>query len=53
MNNDIIFVKHTWHGVSAVDFAAFGWTKGVPATLDCCSLLVLRDEKIVEWSDYA
>jgi ketosteroid isomerase-like protein len=53
VNGDIIFIEHKAHGTPAVDVALFGWKAGEPVTVDFCSLLVLKDGKVVEWSDYA
>ena len=53
VNGDSVFIEHKWHAVPASDLPLFGWTKGVPATLDCVSLFVFSAGKIVEWSDYA
>ena len=52
VNGETVFIEHSWHGLPAVDLPAFGWTKGVPASLDVCSVFVFSGGKIVEWSDY-
>lgn len=53
VNGDVIFVEHTAHGTPVADIAVFGWKAGESVAMDCCSLLVLKDGKIVEWSDFA
>lgn len=53
VNGDIIFIEHKGGGTPVVDIETFGWKAGEPATMDFVTLLVLKDGKIVEWSDYA
>lgn len=53
VNGDVISIEHKLHGTPVVDFLIFGWKAHEVVTLDCCSILVLRDGKIIEWSDYA
>ena len=52
-NGETVFLEHSWHGTPAQDVPAFGWTKGVPATLDVVSVFKFSGGKIVEWGDYA
>ncbi len=53
VNGDFIFVEHKAYGTPAVDVELFGWKVGEPIAMDFCSLLVLKDGRVVEWSDYA
>ena len=53
VNGNLIFIEHKAYGTPAVDVELFGWKEGEPVTMDCCTLLVLKNGKIVEWSDYA
>ncbi len=53
VNGDFIFIEHKAYGTPAVDVALFGWKAEEPVTMECCTLLVLKDGKMVEWSDYA
>lgn len=53
INGDTIFVEHRWQGTPAIDVPDFGWEAGKPTGLDCLSILVLSQGKIVEWTDYA
>ena len=53
INGETVFIEHKWHAVPKVAVPSFGWTEGVPATLDCLGLLVFSAGKVIEWSDYA
>ena len=53
INGEIVFTEHKWHAVPVAAVPSFGWTEGVPVTMDCCALLVFKDGKIIEYSDYA
>jgi len=51
-NGDCLFIEHQWKGTPAVTDPRWRWEEGVPRTSDVLSLLVIRDGKVVEWSDY-
>ena len=53
VNGEVVYLEHSWSGDPEVDLDAFGWKKGVPASLDVVSVFVFSGGKIVEWSDYA
>ena len=53
VNVETVFIEHKWHALPKVAVTSFGWTGGVPVTLDCLGLLVFSAGKAVEWSDYA
>jgi len=53
INGETVFIEHKWHAVPKVAVPSFGWTEGVPVTLDCVGLLVFSAGQIIEWSDYA
>ena len=52
VNGATVYVEHTWHAVPAHSDPAWGWEKGVPTSMDTCSVFVVEDGKIVEFSDY-
>jgi ketosteroid isomerase-like protein len=52
INDHTAYVEHTWHAVPAHSDPAWGWEKGVPTSMDTCSVFVIKDGKIVEFSDY-
>lgn len=51
-NGELLFVEHQWFAVPAADNDQFGWKAGETVTMDTASVFVVRDGKIVEWSDY-
>ena len=51
-NGTTIFVEHRWHAVPVESGPAWGWEKGVAFSMGTCSVFVIRDGKIVEWTDY-
>ncbi len=52
VNEQTIYIEHTWHAVPAHSDPAWGWEKDVPVSMDTCSVFVIKDGKIVEFSDY-
>jgi ketosteroid isomerase-like protein len=50
--DDLIYVEHQWHAVPVTPNEMFGWKAGVPFSMDCASVFVVKNGKIIEWSDY-
>ena len=48
-----LFMEHRWEGIPAIDVPGFGWKAGELVNLDCLSVLVFKEGKVVEWIDYA
>ena len=52
VNGQTAYIEHTWHAVPAHSDPAWGWEKGVPTSMDTCSVFVIDNGVIVEFSDY-
>ena len=52
VNGDLAFVEQPWRAVPAFSDPAWGWQEGVPVSMTTCSLFVLSDGMITEWSDH-
>ena len=52
-NGDIIAIEHDLRATPTEDVAAFGWKANEAISLETCSVLVVKDGKLIEWSDYA
>jgi ketosteroid isomerase-like protein len=52
VTGNAIFVEHTYYGTPVVDPGFFDWKAGVPFELAVCSIFVVDDGKLAEWSDF-
>jgi hypothetical protein len=52
VNDQTVYIEHTWHATPAHSDPAWGWEKGVPTSMDTCSVFVVIDGLIAEFSDY-
>ncbi|KIY00273.1 uncharacterized protein Z520_03958 [Fonsecaea multimorphosa CBS 102226] len=52
VTGNAIFVEHTYYGTPVVDPGFFDWKAGVPFELAVCSIFVVEDGKLAEWSDF-
>lgn len=52
VHDQVVFAEQTWHATPVNSDPAWGWEKGVPFSMETCSVFAFQGGRIVEWSDF-